>query len=114
MTPELAGGDVDGDLPPLRGEARELDLLAFSIPDAGPIHANPPTAQRHRALGRASSAGDAIGISFPERTAQPLAVLFHHCVQNVATCIDAQLEERVAGVRQCSQQRKRNFNERFR
>ena len=78
-------------------EARELDLLAFASPDAGPIDSDAPTAQRHRARGRAGSAGDAIGVPLPERTTQPLAVLLHHRVQNLTTGIDAQFEERVAG-----------------
>ena len=95
-------------------EARELDLLAFAVADARPIDSDAPTPQRHRARGRAGSAGDALGVPLPQRTTQPLAVLLHHRVQNLTTRIDAQFEERVAGARQGSQERKRNFNERFR
>ena len=58
--------------------------------------------------------GKALGVPLPERTAQPLAVLLHHRVENLTTRIDAQLEEGIAGVRQGSQERKRDFNECFR
>jgi hypothetical protein len=73
--------------------ARKLDLLAFVVPDAGPVDPDAPVSQRHRARGRPRSARNALGISLPERTAQPLAVLLHHRIQNLTTRIDAQFEK---------------------
>jgi hypothetical protein len=57
---------------------------------------DPATAEHDLAPHRSRPARDSLGIALPARPAERLAVLFHHRVQDLASRIDAELEEGVA------------------
>jgi hypothetical protein len=96
---------------PPRGEreAWELHLPALlaSNPRAGHRYATAP--QGDFALGRPGASGLPTRISLPSRTAEILAILFHHRGQNLLARVDAEVEKRPLDVRECSQQRERNL-----
>src|SRR5262249_49614364 len=87
------------------GEARERELVAVDTAGAQPWHADAAPAERDLAGRLAVAVGAAIGIGDVLRSTEPLAILFHHRAQHLLARVEAEAEERGAGVGEDVEQR---------